>query len=101
MAHIDLNDFEGDIDHDVVIVADSHDSIMDDVRDSYTDGQRVVFNQWFNPFDVYKGWSGSDFMGDLVSGRSWSHLLRYFAYREIDTSPSDNVFFVYFSKEMA
>jgi uncharacterized protein (TIGR03663 family) len=100
VAHVELSAFEQEIDHDVVIVADSNDSIMDDVRDSYTERQRVVFNQWFNPFDVYKGWSGSDFMGDLVSGRSWSHLLRYFTYRDIDTSPSENAFFVYFSKEI-
>ena len=100
VAHVELSAFEQEIDHDVVVVADSNDSIMDDVRDSYTERQRVVFNQWFNPFDVYKGWSGSDFMGDLVSGRSWSHLLRYFTYRDIDTSPSENAFFVYFSKEI-
>lgn len=98
--HVDLSDYEGEFDHDVILVNPRHDRKLEAVREEYEDARRITFLTWFNPFEVYSGYDAGQFWDDLGSARAWNQGLRYFTYREIATDPASQDALIYFSKDL-
>ena len=100
VALFDLGTYEGELDHDVILVNSANRGKLEAVEEHYRPPLRITFLQWFNPFEVYSNYTPGKFWDDVRSAESWNNGLRYFAFREIDTEPSDGEVLVYFHKDL-
>ena len=100
VALVDLDTYEGELDHDVILANRANRGILEDVEENYGPPLRITFLQWFNPFEVYSNYTPGKFWDDVRSADSWNRGLRYFAYRDLATEASDGEVLVYFHKEL-
>ena len=97
----DLAKYEGEFDHDVIVVNPGNDRRLADVRDNYEEPSRFTFLTWFNPFSVYNDYTGGQFWDDVRDDEAWNDALRYFTYREIGTAPATQDAILYISKDLS
>ena len=84
---------------DIVVLASPNRGKINPVEDRFGEGERITFNQWFNPWG-YRGYDAGDFFGDVTSARQWNRLLRLFAYREFGPEPATDASFFFVAKEL-
>ena len=98
VTYQDMDNFQGLIDADVVVLDSGNKSKINVSANRFHEGEEVRVRVWF-PRAAYYRYNASTFTDDFFSASSWSRMLNFYTYRTLDTRPDQDSAFVYFSKE--